>query len=91
MSPTVGRIIQRVGKTGAVPHDLLGHTADVDARATQPGLLDYGNLCPVTCGPIRTGDSTAATADTNQVITPRHRVVLHVKEKICPPTLPPLS
>ena len=63
----VGGILDRMGETGAVPHDLLGHAADVDARATESSGLDQRALGTVACRAIGNGDASAAAANGEKV------------------------
>ena len=63
LKAVVRGVLVMVGVTRRVPHDLLGHTAHVDAGAPKAPMLDYCDSCAVLCGTPGVCNTAAATTD----------------------------
>ena len=58
----VDRMLQVVLRLSGIPHDLLGHAADIDARAAQRPVLDDAGARTVFCRTLRVREPAAAAA-----------------------------
>ncbi len=64
----VSGMLQVMQRLGGVPHDLLGHAADIDAGAAQGAVLDRRGTGTILGRTLRVREPAAAPADDEQVI-----------------------
>ena len=64
----IGGLVHGMRETRRVPHDLLGHAADIDAGAAQALRFDHRGPCTVLGGALGHGQATAAATQCNQVV-----------------------
>ena len=67
-----GRIVERMSQMGGVPHDFLGHAADIDTGAAEPVGFDQGTAGTVASGPFRHRQAATTAADDDQVVVLGH-------------------
>ena len=67
-----GRIVERMGQIGGMPHHFLGHAADIDARSTEAASFDQSATGIVMGRSFRNGQTAAATADRDEIVMLHH-------------------
>ncbi len=65
-------VLEHVRDGGRVPHDLLGHAADVDAGAAEAVILEQRDPRAMGTRSHRRGDTAAAAANDDQIVGGAH-------------------
>ena len=62
-----GGVVKRLRHAGGIPHNLLGHAPDIDARAAEAALLDQRDAGTVRGRTTRRRETTTSTSNNNKV------------------------